>query len=483
MALELALSPFRLVRSGPLLLAELAVAAVVVALWLRRGRPSVPRPQLRRPAGPALVLAVAVALALVYAVVLVVVTAPNTYDSLTYHLPRAAQWYQHHGWYWIQDAPTSRQNVFPPGAELGILFTFVAAGSDRFAEAPQLLALLAAVVAVYGLARRLGFRQAHSLFAALVFPTLSAVALQSTTTKNDIVVTAFTAAAAYFLLGRGDAELALAGLALALALGTKTAAVLSLPGLVVLAAATMHWRRLARLAVYATVSVFVLAAWPYLRNLAETGSLLAGDGVDEHRAATKAEGVLATTVRLAYRFLDLSGYEHVFAPVVGVALAVTAWLVAVSVRKWHRGRSSIRPGAAAGAALILLSPLLVVLGAAIARRAIAVASFDIDPESATRVPFDWSLSGIADEDISYFGPLGAFLLVAAFVAAARRSGRYAGARLALVVGFPIYVLGLAAVYRYNPWLGRFLLGARDARRAARRRPLPAARPRLRVRRH
>src|SRR5206468_2571294 len=89
---------------------------------------------------------------------------------------------------------------------------------------------------------RLTFAPAPSAFAALLVATLSEVALQAATTQNDLVAASLVAAAAYFLIGSTSAEIALAGLAVGLALGTKLTVVLVAPALVLVAFAARSTR-------------------------------------------------------------------------------------------------------------------------------------------------------------------------------------------------------------------------------------------------
>ena len=179
--------------------------------------------------------------AVCYQAFLVLSTPPNTWDSLAYHLARAAEWYQRGA---VEYYPThsASVNATQPNAEMLILYTFGFVGRDTVAAAPQLLAELAALVAVYGVAIRLGFSRAPAAFAALLTGTLSQVFLQSVATQNDLLVASFLATALYFVLGRVTPELALAGLALGLAVGTKANAVLGVP-LLLLAAVLVHNRK------------------------------------------------------------------------------------------------------------------------------------------------------------------------------------------------------------------------------------------------
>src|SRR6266511_1618888 len=137
-----ALSPFHAIgRVG-----YLACATVVV--WRRVGspRPSLPRVSLRR--HPLLlVLATAVGIALVFELVLATTTVPNNWDALTYHLSRAAAWYQQGSLGWL-DAHTLRENIFPPNAEIEALFTMVFTHGDRLTALPQYVAELALLVEI-----------------------------------------------------------------------------------------------------------------------------------------------------------------------------------------------------------------------------------------------------------------------------------------------------------------------------------------------
>src|SRR6185436_18718037 len=75
------------------------------------------------------------------------VAAPNTWDSMTYHLPRVAHWAANGS---VEHYPTSidRQLWQPPFAEYLVLLSWVAIGGDRLANLPAWLAAAGAVLAV-----------------------------------------------------------------------------------------------------------------------------------------------------------------------------------------------------------------------------------------------------------------------------------------------------------------------------------------------
>ena len=399
---------------------EAVVLAGAVAWWRRRGRPLPLRPDFGPLRGSPLVLGLAavVGVALLYEIFLIGLTPPNTWDSMSYHLPRAVEWYQRGRVEFLENVHTERMNAFQPGAEMQILYVFALSGNEVLVEAPQFLAQLGLLAAVFGIARRAGWAAPAAAFAALLTATLSELALQSVTTQNDLVVAALAVSSAYLVLGRTRVEAALAGLALGLALGTKLTVVLALPALALLALAAGGARRLAAAAAATAAAVVLVGSYGYVLNLVHTGSPL-GDAaeVSDLQPERTFGGTVSTVARVAFRLVDFSGFDPPERVLDAVADAGDATFDLLGVPQ--------------------------------------------NPPASTQVPFEFFVQTQAEEDNSYFGPLGFLLLVplsAAFVGAfaLRRTGAVPAA---LAAALPLYILGLALTYRYNPWIGRFLLTA------------------------
>jgi len=412
------LSPIHAVDRLGYTLGELVFAAAAGWAWFRGGRPlPPPLPELR----PALrehrvlaALAGVVAVAFAYQLFVAVASPPSNWDSMTYHLTRAAAWTQRRAVEYVPGAPTERANSFPPVAELQVLWTFVLHGRDTFAALPQLFAEAALTLAVYGLGRRLGWERAAAAFAALLVPTLTEVGLESVTTQNDLVVAAYVATAAYFALGRTRVDVALAGAAVGLAVGTKLTAFFALPAVVLLALGLVSRRRLLELAAASIVGIAALGAYTYVLNLAETGRPL-GRVVDEtvQQPHVTGRGTVATVARSYWRFLDLSGFHP--------------------KTKW------VEDAGSAG------------------RHVFRALDLPVNPPESTQVQFTFTPNVAVSEDVSFFGPLGFLLVVPLSVGGLalwliRRADRRTGL---LALALPLYVLGVALAYRYNGWLGRF----------------------------
>ena len=421
-ALTEVLSLLGVARAAGYAVGEALILAAAAAAWHRAGRPRPPLPAVDlRAAARAhplvAVLGLFIGAALVYQAFIVFGTPPNNWDSMSYHLSRAAGWYQRHR---IEYFPThtERENAFQPNAEMEILYTFAFVGRDTAAAATQLLAELSLLAGVAGCARRLGFSRAGALFAALLTATLSEIALQSVTTQNDLVAASFLVSAACLLLGSARNELLLAGVAVGLALGTKLTTAAALPLLALLVLTRRPWRRrLLETAAYGAAGFVLLGAYGYALNLGETGRVLGEQSAQSGAApdAVTASGTVSSVARMAYRFVDLSGFR--------TSESVTGWIAA-------RGEDIFD--------------------------ALGIAQ---NPDESTGTNFSFSVNRHANEDYSFFGPLGFLLLPALgigfLVACGRRRAPPATAVLALAA--PVYLVAIALSFDYNVWIGRFFV--------------------------
>jgi Glycosyltransferase family 87 len=394
--------------------------ALALGIWLRLGRPLPPLPRGRglRLGPSTALLALAVGLAVGYELFLVSATPPNNWDSMHYHLSRVAAWHAQRSLHYF---PTHAgiENAYPQNAELLVLWTFVFLGRDLLAALPQLLAGLATAASVYVIARRLGHDARVSAFVALLFPTLTIVALESVTTQNDLVEASFVAAAVAFALARSSATAVLAGVALGLAAGTKLTFLYALVPLVAIGLLALPRRRLATVGVAAVAGFAVLGMYAYVQNLVETGR-------PQGRAAqietmpphVTARVTVSSVLRTTYRLVDLSGFH-------------------VPVRYTEH---------VSGAAKAVFDGL----------------GIPANPPASTTAgtfEFTYDVNAASSEDSSAFGPLGFLLLVPLSLGflgawALRRTDRR---RAALALALPLYVTALALGTRWNVYVDRFLI--------------------------
>jgi hypothetical protein len=173
---------------GRLTASYIAVAWVipaVIAVWLA---PHVVRRRVSRPPWPVGAVLAGLALLLLLILTTGLASAPNNYDSMTYHLPRVMHWLQTDSLAHYY-TPISRQLYQPPFAEYAIAHVISLTRTDRFAFLVQWLALLGGAVGVSVIARQFGCGPLGQALAATIFVTAPMAILQGSSTQNDLVVT------------------------------------------------------------------------------------------------------------------------------------------------------------------------------------------------------------------------------------------------------------------------------------------------------
>ena len=81
-----------------------------------------------------------------------------------------------------------RLNIYPPNGEIPFSYLLGTTGAETTAALAQFGATLACMAGVFALSRRFGLDVHEAAFGALLFASLPIVVLQSTTTKNDLIV-------------------------------------------------------------------------------------------------------------------------------------------------------------------------------------------------------------------------------------------------------------------------------------------------------
>ena len=261
------LSPFHLLRRGPLLITWILVFTAIAAYFYRYYTSA--RLQFR-PIETAITFAICVmALIIGYTAWL---SPPNSADAMAYHLPRVIYWAQAGS---VAFYPSSYLNqiMMQPLAEYCMLHTYVISGGDHFINLITFGTYVGTIIAVSALASALGLGSRGQAFAGLFCATLPNFVLQASGAKNDAMLTLWLVCLMYFALIR---DLPFTGLSAGLALATKGTAYLFIPPMlaVALLLVTINWRRLAG---WLAAGVLALNGPQYVRNVRLSGSPLGFD--------------------------------------------------------------------------------------------------------------------------------------------------------------------------------------------------------------
>lgn len=284
-----ALSLPRLLSRGPLALCWLAlcVASFLYLRNLRRKRKSKSAEPSVAQNGPATsldriskILLVSAAIIVVLVAVTALVSAPNVWDAMEYHLPRATMWMSNHSVRFYA-TPDYAQLIFGPWAEFAMMHTELLWGSDRFVNMVEFLSFLFSAIGVSLIAKLLGAGPRGQILAAVACVTIPEGILEASGPMNTYVVSFWIMATVLFLMLWNEDPSWLnticVGLSAGLAIFTKGSAYIILPFLVLacwwMGSPAARIRFLKRSAVF-VVLILAINGPHYLRTYQLTGSPL-----------------------------------------------------------------------------------------------------------------------------------------------------------------------------------------------------------------
>jgi hypothetical protein len=318
------LSLFHAVGPGPVtvLWAALFMAAAMAAFGTSRG---VAFPALQRVSRiDGILIAVLCCFAVLLAVI-GILAPPNTWDAMTYHLPRIMHWVQNHSvnhYYTHID----RQLFDPPWSEFAMLHGYLLSGTDHLSALVQCSSYCICSVVASRIAASLGASRRGQVAAAALFASLPMAVLQGSSTQNDLNAAMWLLCIIHFVIASKKHSTTGLGASVGLALATKpTACLFALPFLIWYAWSSAQtfgrsiWRTWAIIAGIAVI----LPIGHFGRNLAWYGSPFspAYYSRENTNASFSASAIAANTLR------DISG--QINTPLAGVNHAIQAGLVSL----------------------------------------------------------------------------------------------------------------------------------------------------------
>ena len=369
-----------------------------------------------------------IAIAITYLFLLAVLLPPSSWDALTYHLPRVLLWAQNRSLF-LQDFIISPQVAFPVGSDI-LFHLFLRFQTDYGLGLFSWLSYLVILLATYAIAcprvnREIAFTT------TLVIIALPEIVYQSTATKNDIILTAVALACVLWADQwlRSPAIESLLGLGLTLCLGiaVKTSFVLFAFFFLLLWFTLViqqgRWWTLAQLLVkyWHLVLLSLLPAlilsqcWLFFENHRQFGEWLgpAKFGINS-RNHDGLWGGLANVVRYSFQSI------HLLRPINDLWEWLTGWSLTSGLQATYDS---------------IFAPWFGEAGRS-----------QIGSERPFQI--EWN----PQEDTSWFGPFGIFLIVPAIV-----WGTFRGRELTRVMAIVAICLVLAISYKigWSPWKSRF----------------------------
>ncbi len=262
--------------------------------------------------------------------ILVLFTVPNEWDSMTGHLNRVVR-YMQRGTMEHFGGTNWNMDTYPKSICTIQIYSYLISG--KIENAFKLIhhaSYWISLVAVFGIAQRIGRNLSASFFCALAYGLFLDFLMQAITTETDIVLTAYLSCLLYFLftyhVTRQDKYLYLAGLTFGICLGHKVTFVLLLPSVFfvmlycvfISPGLPIFLKRTWKLAIAIGLSVCIYTLpTGYIKNIQVFGHPIGPPTALKHQSVERAgtlrnlaEQGSRNLVRYSYDFFNLDGIRN-----------------------------------------------------------------------------------------------------------------------------------------------------------------------------
>ncbi|MDD3236504.1 MAG: hypothetical protein PHV37_00225 [Candidatus Gastranaerophilales bacterium] len=332
------LSLFKAINVPCVLIANVLVLIASFYLWVKCGK-IVYVPQLKTSAyriykalcKDKLLLAMGIFFIffLIITAILSVVSGVNAYDSLVYHVSRSVFWVAQGSLahYEIADI---RSLIMPINSEIiyawNILFFKEGVGLGLLSFS----AFIVSVIALYSFLKELHFSTRKMLWSVFIFSSLASIVAQASSTETDLLLGALVFCSVYlFFIGAKEKNapyLYMSSLAYALAIGTKTPAIMAFPSFLLICFVIVHLygNKEYRFAFsnffrFLLLNFVIFASYNYVLNAIQFGNPLSNSMAYEyHSCYGGVKGFIANLIHNTFLLFDFSGfsYSNVFGPII-----------------------------------------------------------------------------------------------------------------------------------------------------------------------
>lgn len=255
------------------------------------------------------------------AVILDIILPVSSGDALAYHLNRSSYWL-HQGSLNHFVITDDRNLVMPINSEILYLWNLMFFKGDFGLFFVSFIGYIASIFGIYNILEFLNFSKRRILWTIFIVSSFASVMVEISSLETDILIAGLVLACItlylYALRDKKAGMLYFAGLAYALAMGTKTPAVIAFPAVFLLLAFFSYreckkefYKPLLAFIGFLTVNFLIFSSYNYFLNFAHFGNPLGSEAsraVHGFRGGVKA--FVANYIKYIFMLFDFSGFKY-----------------------------------------------------------------------------------------------------------------------------------------------------------------------------
>ena len=243
------------------------------------------------------------------------------FDAMTYHLNRVAFWMSQ-GSLVHFEIPCEHNLVMPINSEILYLWILVFLKQDIGLRFFAFCGYVMCAFSVYNILAYFGYSERKKLWSVIIFSSFASVVAQASSLETDVLIAGLILSSIYlYLVGLKEKTIPMmffSSLAYALAIGTKSPAVIALPGVFLLMVffsyrqnKTQFIRPIGMFLGFLVFNFLIFSSYNYILNFLQYQNFLGSESaraIHGFRGGIKA--FVANYIRYIFMMFDFSGFSY-----------------------------------------------------------------------------------------------------------------------------------------------------------------------------
>ncbi len=258
---------------------------------------------------------------IIITVIMCIFVPVNSFDAFSYHLARVPFWISNGNLNHF-DIADSRMNVMPINSELLYTWVLLFLKKDWFLSGFSFCGYLLAVVALYNFLGELGYSTRKKLWVIFMFSSIASILAEASSTETDVIIGGLVLASLYlwfvYLKTENKMILYFSALSYAIAVGTKTPAVMAIPACGVFMLATSYvckknefYKPLLKFIGFFIINFIVFSSYNYVLNfISYSNPLGSASSISLHSFYGGFKAFVGNMIRYIFLMFDFSGFNY-----------------------------------------------------------------------------------------------------------------------------------------------------------------------------
>lgn len=254
---------------------------------------------------------------IIAALILCVLMPITSADAYGYHVNRSLFWVLQ-GSLNHFDISDVRNLCLPINSEILYSWVLLLVRRDVFLGFFSFVGYLLSIISVYNILSYLGFCTRKKLWVIFILSSLPSVLVQASGTETDIIIAGLVTSSVflfwYALKNDKKTPIFMSSLAYALAIGTKTTAVIAIPavglGLIALCVVFKKYKPFALFIGFGLINFLIFSSFNYILNFVHFHNFMGSEGfiiVSKNYFGLK--GLAANFIKYIFMFFDFTGFK------------------------------------------------------------------------------------------------------------------------------------------------------------------------------